>query len=434
MQEDSPPGKDKSLVIGDFIENYLREIDFYRELARTITDRCKSILKTAGIKCMVTYREKDINSLQKKLEQRNIEKLYKNRDHIRRDIPDFAGIRIALYFPNDREKTEILIRDNFDLLEEEKRFPEYDKKAPERETRKKKFTGYHATHLRVCLRKEGLNPEFFRFREVMAEIQIGSVLMHAWAEVEHDIFYKPAQPQLSEDEFDILDELNGLVLAGEIALTRLQRAAARRIEQQQTPFDNEYELGVFLHKILREKFSDEYNSIRIGNLEKPFRILKRLSLNTPESINLLLTNVHPENKNFISISTSLPEEILVHYPDKKIDIYFEDIRSQISEKSWRKQNIEKTISALNQVKILEDMLEGLLNLPIRSIRRAPMSLLEDGLGVGQQVAVEIRNLMKAKSDLLMSSSEYTDSQLLFIENSARKILDILKEENNAQGK
>ena len=42
--------------------------------------------------------------------------------------------------------------------------------------------------------------------------------MHAWSEVEHDLVYKPLQGTLSDEELAILDELNGLVLAGEIAL------------------------------------------------------------------------------------------------------------------------------------------------------------------------------------------------------------------------
>ena len=48
--------------------------------------------------------------------------------------------------------------------------------------------------------------------------------MHAWSEVEHDLIYKPMQGTLSEEELAILDELNGLVLTGEIALERLQAA------------------------------------------------------------------------------------------------------------------------------------------------------------------------------------------------------------------
>jgi len=55
--------------------------------------------------------------------------------------------------------------------------------------------------------------------------------MLAWAEVEHDLVYKPTQGELSEDEYAILDELNTMVLAGEVMLERLQSAgAARRLE------------------------------------------------------------------------------------------------------------------------------------------------------------------------------------------------------------
>lgn len=53
--------------------------------------------------------------------------------------------------------------------------------------------------------------------------------MHAWSEVEHDLVYKPLNGTLSEEELAILDELNGLVLAGEIALERLQIAGTARI-------------------------------------------------------------------------------------------------------------------------------------------------------------------------------------------------------------
>ncbi len=48
--------------------------------------------------------------------------------------------------------------------------------------------------------------------------------MHSWAEVEHDLVYKPINGKLSDEEYAILDEINGLVLSGEIALERLQKA------------------------------------------------------------------------------------------------------------------------------------------------------------------------------------------------------------------
>ena len=60
-----------------------------------------------------------------------------------------------------------------------------------------------------------------RYADARIEIQVASLLMHAWSEVEHDLVYKPLQGGLSTDEYAILDELNGLVERGEIALERL---------------------------------------------------------------------------------------------------------------------------------------------------------------------------------------------------------------------
>jgi hypothetical protein len=47
--------------------------------------------------------------------------------------------------------------------------------------------------------------------------------MHAWAEIDHDLRYKPTQGVPSAEELATLDDVNGLVLTGEIALKRLHR-------------------------------------------------------------------------------------------------------------------------------------------------------------------------------------------------------------------
>ena len=70
--------------------------------------------------------------------------------------------------------------------------------------------------------------------------------MHAWAEVEHDLVYKPLQGMLSQDEYAILDELNGLVMAGEIALEHLQRAGEARVAIGGRAFINHYDLAAHL--------------------------------------------------------------------------------------------------------------------------------------------------------------------------------------------
>ena len=70
--------------------------------------------------------------------------------------------------------------------------------------------------------------------------------MHTWSEVEHDLVYKPLNGILSEEELAILDKLNGLVLAGEIALECLQIAGTARIVKEKL-FNNQYDLASYLY-------------------------------------------------------------------------------------------------------------------------------------------------------------------------------------------
>ena len=80
--------------------------------------------------------------------------------------------------------------------------------------------------------------------------------MHAWSEVEHDLVYKPLNGTLSEEELAILDELNGLVLAGEIALERLQIAGTARIVKEKL-FNNQYDLASYLYDKYEDKLKNK---------------------------------------------------------------------------------------------------------------------------------------------------------------------------------
>jgi ppGpp synthetase/RelA/SpoT-type nucleotidyltranferase len=84
------------------------------------------MLKAAGIRAIVSYRAKELGRLREKLERRVRQRgaPFRSDDEIRREVRDLAGVRIALYFPWDRERLEALIRENFQLTERTpKQFP-----------------------------------------------------------------------------------------------------------------------------------------------------------------------------------------------------------------------------------------------------------------------------------------------------------------------
>ena len=212
---------------------------------------------------------------------------------IYQDIVDLAGIRVELYFPAEFSQIETVINDLFHATGP-KIFP--NTQAPTLAPHKNRFSGYSARHYHVYLRDSFLNEAQKRYSEARVEIQGASVLMHAWAEVNHDLVYKPLQGELSIDEYAILDELNGLVIAGEIALERLQRAGEARIAAGGRPFKNHYELAAHLLSAAGATFTGPEATTAIGRVDLLFELLSRYDLATPNGLKPFLDVLHQDTE------------------------------------------------------------------------------------------------------------------------------------------
>ncbi|MFD5984633.1 GTP pyrophosphokinase family protein [Streptomyces cyaneofuscatus] len=105
-------------------------------------------------------------------------------------ITDLAGVRVITYFLNTVQEVELVISEEFDVIER------IDKsEAFEKDQR----LGYQSLHLLVKLKGNRCAlPEYARFTGLTAEIQVRTILQHAWAEIEHDIQYKAVYTLPSE--------------------------------------------------------------------------------------------------------------------------------------------------------------------------------------------------------------------------------------------
>jgi ppGpp synthetase/RelA/SpoT-type nucleotidyltranferase len=286
-------------TIGDYISEYSKQVDFYLEAAKACKEQCETLLERSGIRSMTTYRAKRPDHLEQKLLKRNREGRYGALGDNFRNVPDLAGVRIALYFPGDHAKTVDLVKSHF-LVKLIRNFPEQRPLADlpvlaASPTFAKRFAGYSATHLRVHLRPESVHPEKQRYAGALIELQVASVLMHAWAEVEHDLIYKPLEGQLSEQELALLDQVNGLVMAGEIALERLQEAIKQRVSAQDKPFNNPYELAALLHNAAREFLRDSDAEPVIGRADLLLAFLRQVGLDRASQVTSLIENMNWAN-------------------------------------------------------------------------------------------------------------------------------------------
>ncbi|MFA5917383.1 MAG: RelA/SpoT domain-containing protein [Candidatus Gracilibacteria bacterium] len=203
-----------SLIIEKFIEQYKREFDYYEKISYDASKIIEESLVNKGIKAIVTSRAKDpVSLLEKlKLKDNNNPIPYKSLSIIRKDIKDLSGVRIALYFPSDKEKINGLIEESF-IIKDKKVHPENDSSL------------YGATHYLVQFKKNNKN---IRFCNSIIEIQVASVLMHARAEVEHDLNYKEKSGDISNEEKNILVKINDIVMKGENELEELAKGNKRK--------------------------------------------------------------------------------------------------------------------------------------------------------------------------------------------------------------
>lgn len=308
-------------LISQFIENYRKKYAFYENAGRLAAKHLEAAFQSAGIRAIVTSRAKNPGRLRNKAIHRNAERNvpYKNMREIYDDMFDLAGVRVSLYFPGDRDKADALINDLFRVLET-KQFPEQSKTP----TYNKRFSGYWANHYRVHIREENMTLSQKKYIPVCVEIQVASVLMHAWSEVEHDLIYKPLQGALSDEELSILDELNGLVLTGEIALERLQSAGNERIKNKDTTFGSQYDLASYLYNYLRNHLKQEDIELRLGNIELLFKLLSRLKIVKVKDIEPIVKSVKFE-KDRRNISQQIIDQIITGN-EKRYHIY-QELRS-----------------------------------------------------------------------------------------------------------
>lgn len=169
------------------VERYRAVQSRYEDLAQTVKELLRQCLSIAGIRVhSIEARAKRVDSFNRKailpLETDPAKPKY--QDPLT-EITDLAGVRIITFFPRSVDQAERIIASEFEVLERS------DKAAALLE--QERF-GYRSIHYLVKLSaKRRSLPEYARFADMVFEIQVRTLLQHAWAEIEHDIQYKSVE-------------------------------------------------------------------------------------------------------------------------------------------------------------------------------------------------------------------------------------------------
>lgn len=146
----------------------------YEEFCIAVHKLLDLFLREGEYKHQLTYRVKSPERLHEKLIRKAEQGItYEQLS----DIEDLAGLRVIFYSEKEKERFINAIKNEVGgaIRIEEKQKP----------------SGYKATHLIVAFGPARLKlREYKHFEGLKSEIQVTTILRHAWAEIEHDLIYK----------------------------------------------------------------------------------------------------------------------------------------------------------------------------------------------------------------------------------------------------
>lgn len=166
------------------IADYLNVHSFYVDLSEVANKVIIETLKQNNIQVhSIEYRAKEPISFGKKASKPSSENPHKPKyQSPLKEITDLSAVRIITFFPRVIEEIDSVLSKEFNIIER------LDKEKDLIEEEKFGYKSIHylakLTHTRTSL------PEYERFKDHIIEIQVRTILQHAWAEIEHDIQYK----------------------------------------------------------------------------------------------------------------------------------------------------------------------------------------------------------------------------------------------------
>ncbi len=268
----------------------------YQKAGGKMSELLEKALKKTTLKFLpISERIKERKSLEKKIQDKKYKALS--------DLTDIYGIRVIVFQNSDVDKVEKIIKNifNFDTVNS------VDKRIKESND-----FGYNSMHSIVSL---NVNDRLNLFSDVKIEIQVRTVLQHAWAEFSHELGYKNKDSVPSEFLSDI-NRISALLEVGDNEFERLRNERSRykrRINKELLEGGvieiNQSSLKVFLDNneylkevtnILRKDFNIrlvESNS----NYGEIIARLKILNINDVNSLNRFLKEHHNHFINFVKV-------------------------------------------------------------------------------------------------------------------------------------
>lgn len=332
-----------------------------KEIGKLIGDDIKTL--------MIYCRVKDKTSLSKKIDKREAKSEpgkppYQNLDQ----ITDILGLRIITYHDSDVVTISRILKSNFQVDVTN---------SPDKRNRNTNAFGYSSFHLVVSLKEAAFQQEdnLSDFSDLKVEIQVRTILQHAWAEIDHSLGYK-YEGNVPDKYRRSFSRLAAMLEMGDIEFDRLRRGLTSYKGSLDKSIDkggrmvqlNQDSLFLFLKKNsqlkeLKELMSVRFNVNYVESYWTPELIerFEMLGIKTIYSLEKALKKNKDHLSRFIilmmekrqmfdrSIPDNSPLYYLAHFlASGKGDDFFKEYRRFGNEKGYR------IVSQLNFPQIFQE--------------------------------------------------------------------------------
>lgn len=163
------------MVEKELVQEFKRNRNIYLKLEETVMAMMNQMVSDNHFFVMeISHRTKEVASFEGKLKRK------KGKYSQLKDITDLVGIRIICYFSDTVDEIASKLASVFDI--------DWDNSIDKRQTISATQFGYLSVHYICSLGEQADCDE--ALKGIPFEIQMRTVLQHAWAEIEHDLGYK----------------------------------------------------------------------------------------------------------------------------------------------------------------------------------------------------------------------------------------------------
>lgn len=269
------------------MKNYKAIRHSYEALTSRVEQLIYSLLIEEKIDChLIESRTKEIDSFENKI-KRNPNK-YNNP---LKEITDLSGIRIILYYQDEVENVDRILRENFSIDDKNT----VDKKK----ILKDNEFGYLSYHYVCTVNDKRLKlPEWKSFSEMIFEIQVRTVLQHAWASISHEIDYK-SKIEIPSILKRKLFRLAGLI---ELADEEFQEVRDKHIKIE---IEIKDKVGKIHESIV------ELNLLTIRSLFSPINPELKIIVNNADKagFNIVKMNEEEEEENYFTMMLNMCDKL-----------------------------------------------------------------------------------------------------------------------------